>query len=57
MPTKPCPEVRILLPWMLTSMSSQWLNACSTSVAVFGSQMRMFSMVASENTTPQPNVS
>jgi len=57
MPTKPWPLVRIRRPLIRTSMSSQWLNAVSISAAVRGSAARMVCIVASENTTPQPNVS
>jgi len=57
MPTKPWPPERILRLLKRSSISSQWLKACSISSAVAGSHWRMLSMVASENTTPQPKVS
>ncbi|CFN66425.1 Uncharacterised protein [Bordetella pertussis] len=38
-------------------MSSQWLNASPMVLADTGSAWRRLSMVASENTTPQPKVS
>ena len=44
-------------PLKRSSMSSQWLKARWISSAVAASHTRMLSMVASENTTPQPKVS
>jgi hypothetical protein len=57
MPTKPWPVVRILRPLKTSSISSQWLKETSIASAVSGSQWRIDCMVASEKTTPQPNVS
>src|SRR5262245_48821160 len=57
MPTKPWPEEVTVWPWMWTSMSSQWAKPASISSALFSSLARRFSMVWSEKTTPQPNVS
>ena len=57
MPTKPWPPERMTRPLKCSSMSSQWLKACWIASAVAASQARMLSIVASENTTPQPKVS
>ncbi len=57
MPQKPWPPERILWPRMLTSMSSQWLNAPRISPAVGASAACRLPSVWSENTTPQPKVS
>ncbi len=57
MPTKPWPPLRMVRPLNSSSMSSQWLKACWIDAAVGSSHWRMLSIVASENTTPQPKVS
>ena len=57
MPQKPCPPERIVRPWKKISISSQWAKACVISRCVGASATRKFSSVASEKTTPQPNVS
>jgi hypothetical protein len=57
MPMKPWPEEVIFAPFTCTSMSSQWANSSIMLCALIASLALRFSIVWSENTTPQPNVS
>ena len=57
MPQKPWPPERCASPLKCTSMSSQWFRSSAIFWPVTGSAWMSPSSVASENTTPQPNVS
>ena len=57
MPQKPWPPDVNVRPLKWTSMSSQWRNARVMAACVSGSASLNPSIVLSENTTPQPNVS